>query len=167
MNKFLIFARPLPWAFFTSPARTDDYSKPLLLLRVAMKIHNACIDANLDEDPVHASDFFGGYDTASARAEGAHRGQAQTDPTLSSGRAHPDGSQAEPPAWTDEDAQAALPPAYVQANSSKTRSVQINDVCKARVHLTDTLASAGLHRPDAEALAAAMREAKKRQRTGA
>ena len=143
MNKFLIFARPLPWVMFKSPTRTDDYSKPLLLLRVAMKIHNACIDQNLEEDPVRASDFFGGYDTPTARAGRTHRGQAQTDPPLSSGRTHPDGSPAEPPIWSEEDAEAALPPAYVQKNKSKARDVQINDVCKARVHLTNAVANAG------------------------
>ena len=161
MNKFLIFARPLPWAFFKSPARTDDYSKPLILLRVAMKIHNACVEVRLEEDPVNASDFFGGYDTPSARAQGPRRGQAQTDPPLSSGRTHPDGSSAEPPTWSAEDAEAALPPAYVQKNSSKARDVQINQVCKARVFLTDKIANAGLHRPDAETVASVIRAVKK------
>ena len=161
MNKFLIFARPLPWVMFKSPTRTDDYSKPLLLLRVAMKIHNACIDQNLEEDPVRASDFFGGYDTPTARAGRTHRGQAQTDPPLSSGRTHPDGSPAEPPIWSEEDAEAALPPAYVQKNKSKARDVQINDVCKARVHLTDAVANKGLHRPNPETVASAMRAAKR------
>ena len=161
MNKFLIFARPLPWAFFKSPARTDDYSKPLILLRVAMKIHNACVEVRLEEDPVNASDFFGGYDTPSARAQGPRRGQAQTDPPLSSGRTHPDGSSAEPPTWSAEDAEAALPPAYVQKNSSKARDVQINQVCKARVFLTDKIANAGLHRPDAETVASVIRAVKR------
>ena len=116
---------------------------------------------------MRASDFFGGYDTPTAREGRTHRGQAQTDPPLSSGRTHPDGSPAEPPIWSDEDAQAALPPAYVQKNKSKARDVQINDVCKARVHLTDAVANAGLHWPNPE-FDSAMREAKRprvRERT--
>ena len=115
----------------------------------------ACLSA------VRASDFFGGYDTPTAREGGTHRGQAQTDPPLSSGRTHPDGSPAEPPIWSEEDAEAALPPAYVQKNKSKARDVQINDVCKARVHLTDAVANAGLHRPNPETVASAMRAAKR------
>jgi len=40
-QKFLIFGRPLPWAFFKSPTKEhEDFDKPARLLRVAMKIHN-------------------------------------------------------------------------------------------------------------------------------
>jgi len=99
-QKFLIFGRPLPWIFFKSPTKEhEDFDKAGRLLRVAMKIHNACIDGRLEEEEPHPSDFFGGYDHPRARAEGQHRGQAQTDPAMASGWAHPDGGNFS--SWTE------------------------------------------------------------------
>ena len=132
-QKFLIFARPLPWMFFQSLASSsEDFTKPVRLLRVAMKIHNACVDVHMEEEGPHPSDFYGGYDTAKARAEAAHRGQAQHEPRTTSGRTSDDGSTADqPPTWTDEEAAAAMPPEYVARNTSKLRAKQMQ-VSKAR-----------------------------------
>ena len=55
-QKFLIFARPLPWMFFQSLASSsEDFTKPVRLLRVAMKIHNACVDVHMEEEGPHAA----------------------------------------------------------------------------------------------------------------
>ena len=131
-QKFLILARPLPWVFFKSPTKDEeDFEKVGRLLRVAMKIHNACIDARLDEEAPHPSDFFGGYDTERARAEGQHRGQAQTGPTMASGWAHPaDGRPMT--TWSPEVAAAAIPPAHVHKDKGKEREKQIEKVSRAR-----------------------------------
>ena len=162
-QKFLIFARPLPWMFFQSLASSsEDFTKPVRLLRVAMKIHNACVDVHMEEEGPHPSDFYGGYDTAKARAEAAHWGQAQYEPRMTSGQTSDDGSTADqPPTWTDEEAAAAMPPEYVARNTSKLRAKQMQ-VSKARVVLTDAIAAAGLHRPDAHQVARTIREAKRR-----
>ena len=142
---------------------TKDFTKPSLLLRVAMKIHNACVDVHMQEEAPHPSDFYGGYDTPRARAEGAHRGQAQTEQATTSGQTHEDGSPAEEPTWTAAAAKAALPPEYVAKNTSKQRETQLKVSC-ARLRLTDKIAAQGLHRPDPEAVARAMRNAKRSSR---
>ena len=49
----------------------------------------------------------------------------------------------------------------VEDDSSKARDVQINQVCKARVFLTDKIANAVLHRPDAQTVASVIRAAKR------
>ena len=161
-QKFLIFGRPLPWLFFKSPSSgTEDFKKPILLLRVAMKIHNACVDVQMEEAPPHPSDFYGGYDTPNARAQGAHRGQAQQDPRSTSGRTHLDGSAAEEATWDDGEASAAFPPEYAASNQPKAAREKKMKVSEARVRLTDAIASKGLHRPDPEQVAKVMRAAKR------
>ena len=159
-RKFLIFGRPLPWVFFKSPTKAEeDFEKPGRLLRVAMKLHNACIDERLDEEAPHPSDFYGGYDTEHARANGQYRGQAETEPTMASGWAHPAGGTV--PSWSDEDAAGQNPPAHVYKDKQKAREMQLTKVSAARVHLTDKIAQAGLLRPDPETVAQQIREAKR------
>jgi len=69
-QKFLIFGRPLPWAFFksnsTNGTQTFDFEKASLLMRVAMKLHNACIDDRIEETWV-LSDLTGHYETSEWR----------------------------------------------------------------------------------------------------
>ena len=85
-RKFLILARPMPWAFFKGKTDADgkvnaeDFSKPRVLLRVCMKLHNACIDDRLEEMASVTSDFTGGYETPEARTAGAGRGEARARP---------------------------------------------------------------------------------------
>ena len=164
-QKFLIFGRPLPWLFFKSPSSgTEDFKKPVLLLRVAMKIHNACVDVQMEEAPPHPSDFYGGYDTPKARAEGAHRGQAQHAPRSTSGRTHPDGERpAEEPTWDDGEASAAFPPEYAAVNHGKAAREKRMKVSLARVRLTDAIAAEGLRRPDPEQVAKLIRETKRQR----
>lgn len=164
-QKFLILGRPLPWAFFKSTStngkETFDFEKASLLIRVAMKLHNACVDDRIEESWV-LSDLTGSYETPANRANGRTRGYAETRPTMASEWAHPDGGSV--PSWSDEDAAAAEqmpPPAHVHASAAAKRTAQIEKVSAARVHITDKLAQIGLDRPDPAAVSANVRAAKR------
>ena len=93
-QKFLILGRPLPWAFFKSTStngkETFNFEKASLLMRVAMKLHNACVDDRIEETSV-LSDLTGSYETPAGQANGRPRGYAETQPTMASEWAHPDG----------------------------------------------------------------------------
>lgn len=169
-NKFLILARPLRWSFFKSDVTgehgVEHASKPALLLRVCMKLHNACVDERMEEELSPYSDFSGGYETAEARAKGAARGFAEMQPTMASGWAHPE--EGEVPSWDDEAAAAAAPaPGAEELNTEKKRKTQIERVSKARVRQTDAIGRLGIVRPSASAISANMRAARRYRQSAA
>jgi|TARA_B110001469_G_scaffold120126_1_gene128330 hypothetical protein len=167
-QKFLIFGRPLPWAFFksnsTNGTQTFDFEKASLLMRVAMKLHNACIDDRIEETWV-LSDLTGHYETSAGQANGRARGYAETRPTMASEWAHPNGGSV--PSWTDEDAASQMPPPHVHKSAPAKRKAQLEKVSAARVHITETLAQLGLDRPDPAAVSANVRAAKRARHQGA
>ena len=60
LRNFSCSDAPCRGAWFKSAASNEDYTKPRLLLRACMKLHNACINDRIEEVGSKLSDLASG-----------------------------------------------------------------------------------------------------------
>ena len=159
-QKFLILGRAMPWAWFSSPCSDEDFTKPRLLLRVCCKLHNACVDERIEELGSVVSNYAGGFETPEGREKGKPRGVADLQPTMASGFAPGSGAE-HVPLWDDETAADHMPSDKETKKAEKDEERQINNVSRARVLLTKSIAASGVQRPDPSMASANIRAARR------
>ena len=91
-SKFLVFARPLKF----------NLERTFLIVRVAAKLHNLCIDVGLEAEDACEADAVGNPDPQVAPGSGDHRAAADLRRHLTSGTIDEEGlptSESPKPAW--------------------------------------------------------------------
>jgi len=128
VKKFLVLGRPMMCAL----------PRVQLIVRVSMKLHNACIDDRLGQHGIHSSDYTGAHDTAYGSVA-THRASADTRTHCSSGTHRADGTlspESALPAWEEEDVPEDLVPNRTDLAGGP------------RQELTDRLDGMGICRPN-------------------
>lgn len=173
LAKWLIFGRPIPWRVMDcKPHATlgPNWKLPLLL-RVAMKLHNACIDDRLEPDAVLLSDFTGqreeleGLPPRPVSDTEAPRPRADLRMHLASGTRAPSHlsyrcektDESADTGWvTDDDV-----PATELSGPALTRQSEAERCCLARVKLTESLEARSLVRSNPRGYGDWMRKGKR------
>lgn len=145
LHKWLLFGRPLPWRMLVcEPHPTlGPHWKVRLLLRVAMKLHNQCIDTRLGVTSVLSHDFDGTYEVVRPNQP---RPAVDTAVHLSSGTRIPSHlSHANEP--TSESPEAAWHPEDVP-NDLIGQTTAAGRASHARTMMTRALYDQGVIRTD-------------------